>query len=109
MELINIILGENDDFLRGREALCAPFDKQKQITNIVPNRFKADVEALTNHISEASFKRGLCIDVLSELIDVIPRKRRRKEAYNSLIKYLKDEQNITITIKTKNNERIKRD
>lgn len=57
---------------------------------------------LPTNISDASFKRGLCIDVLlPELIDVNPRNRRRKEAYNSLIKYPKDEQNITITIKTK--------
>lgn len=79
-----------------------PFDKQNKITHIVPNRFKADVKALTNYIGETNFKSGLCIDVsLSELLGVVPRKRRRTDAYNALIEYLKDELSITLTIKTK--------
>ena len=38
--------------------------------------------------------------LLSELLAVIPRKRRRCEAYNSLVKYLREERNIILTIKS---------
>lgn len=102
MNLINLILGENDDFLQGREALRAPFDKQKDIIHVVPDKFRTDVKALSDYIGEANFRSGLRIEVsLSEILSVVPRKRRRVDAYNSLVKYLKDEQNITLTIKAR--------
>ena len=60
-----------------------------------------DVEALVKYIGEEHFVSGLNIEVtLSELLAVIPRKRRRCEAYNSLVKYLREERNIILTIKS---------
>lgn len=105
MTLINIIYSEKDEFLRGREASVKPDDKEIMITHIVPEKFQDDITALTGYVGEASFKSGLCIEVsLSELLGVVPRKRRRRDAYVALIKYLKDERNITLTIKPKYNE-----
>lgn len=102
MNFINILLGGNDDFLRGREAYTTPVDTK---INIVPERFRTDVKALTDYIGKSKFKSGLSIDVsLSEILSIVPRKRRRVDAYNALIKYLKDEQNIILTIKNKSNE-----
>lgn len=64
-------------------------------------KFKDDVEALVKYIGEEHFISGLGIEVtLGELLAVIPRKRRRCEAYNSLVKYLREERNILLTIKT---------
>ena len=81
MKIETIIFGEQDGFLRRRED-AAPLDKQsgsKQI--IVPDKYKQDIEALTNYIGEANFKSGLCIDVsLSELLCIVPRQRRRRDA-----------------------------
>ncbi len=100
MTLYNIIFGENDEFLRGREAMVEPFDKQTT-THIVPEKFREDVSALTAYIGEERFVKGLSIDVtLGELLDVVPRNRRRADAYNTLIKYLKDERGITLIIKS---------
>lgn len=100
MNIINIILGENDDFLQGREAMATPVETEKEIAHIIPVRFKDDVTALTNYIGKARFKSGLNIEVsLSELLTIVPRSRRRSDAYNSLIKYLQDEQKITLIIK----------
>lgn len=100
MNLYSIIFGENDDFLR-REAVVEPFDKQKSTTHIVPEKFREDVAALTKYVGEARFKSGLTIEVtLAELLNVVPRKRRRTDAYDSLAKYLKSELDITLTIKT---------
>ena len=104
MTLENIILGENDAFLRGREAMVEeqPFETQKTTTtHIVPEKFREDVKALIAYIGEAKFISGLSIEVsLSEILDIAPRTRRRKDAYDSLAKYLKSELDITLTIKS---------
>lgn len=100
MNIYNIILGEKDEFLREREASVKPDDKQLTITHIVPERFREDVSALTNYVGEASFKSGLRIEVsLNELLGIVPRQRKRTDAYDTLVKYLNDELNITLTIK----------
>jgi len=101
MNIRNIILGENDNFLREREASVKPDDMQITITHIVPEKFREDIAALTNYVGEAGFKSGLSIEVsLNELLSVVPRQRKRTDAYDTLVKYLKDELNITLTIKT---------
>lgn len=101
MNIRNIILGENDNFLREREASVKPDDMQITITHIVPEKFRKDIAALTNYVGEAGFKSGLSIEVsLNELLSVVPRQRKRTDAYDTLVKYLKDELNITLTIKT---------
>lgn len=75
-------------------------DKQITITHIVPEKFREDVSALTNYVGEAGFKSGLSIEVsLNELLGIVPRQRKRTDAYDTLVKYLKDELNITLTIK----------
>lgn len=100
MFIKNIILGENDDFLREREASAMPDDKKIMTAHIVPEKFREDVKALSQYIGEAGFKSGLCIEVaLNELLRVVPRERKRTDAYNTLVKYLKDELNITLIIK----------
>ena len=102
MTLHMIIFGGQDEFLRGREAVVVkPLDKQNSTTHIVPEKFRDDITALTAYIGEERFKSGLSIEVsLAELLDVVPRKRRRTDAYDALVKYLKDEYGITLTIKT---------
>lgn len=100
MRITQIILGENDNFLQGREASVMSDDKQITITHIVPEKFREDVSALTNYVGEAGFKSGLSIEVsLNELLGIVPRQRKRTDAYDTLVKYLKDELNITLTIK----------
>jgi len=81
--------------------MVEPFDKQKTTTHIVPEKYREDVAALTSYIGEERFISGLSIEVsLSELLGVVPRNRKRTDAYSSLVKYLKDECDITLTIKS---------
>ena len=101
MNIYSIFLGENDDFLRGREASVKPDEKKNIITHIVPEKYKDDVKALAAYVGEECFKSGLHIDVsLGELLCIIPRKRRRTDAYDSLVAYLMNELNIILTINT---------
>lgn len=73
----------------------------KENTIIVPNKFKEDIEALENYIGR-KLESGLCIKVdLSELLTVIPRERKRTDAYKTLVKFLKDEFGIDLIINSK--------
>ena len=90
---------EGSESSLGRQENTAP-DVIIQKVSITPEKFKDDVEALAGYIGEEHFISGLSIEVtLGELLAVIPRKRRRCEAYNSLVKYLSEERNILLTIK----------
>ena len=103
MDLYNVFFGEiYDGLLRGREALVVnPLDTQNSTTHIVPEKFRDDVAALTAYIGLEHFKSGLTIEVtLAELLNVVPRNRKRTDAFSSLIKYLKEEHDITLKIKT---------
>lgn len=83
-----------------RQGNTAP-DVIVQKVSITPEKFRNDVEALVGYIGEEHFISGLSIEVtLSELLAVISRKRGRKEAYDALAKYLSEERNILLTIKS---------
>lgn len=106
MNIKMILFGEMDRFLHGREASVKPDDKQITVTHIVPKKFEEDIKALAEYVGEASFKSGLCIEVsLNELLGVVPRHRKRTDAYATLVKYLKDECNIILTIKSNKYEK----
>ena len=76
--------------------------EKKRNTVIVPDKFKADVEALEKYIGH-SLENGLCIKVdLAELLTVIPRERKRADAYNTLRRFLKNEFGIDLIINSKN-------
>lgn len=97
MELSQILLGESDNFLRG----SAPDEKcvATMQTDLTP--IEKDVMSLKQYVGEIGFKSGLCIDItLQDLLSVVPRKRRRTDAYTTLVRYLKDEWDITLTIKS---------
>ena len=65
MNIYSIIFGENDAFLREREATVEgkPLDTQKTTTHIVPEKFREDVAALSKYIGEERFQKGLSIEV----------------------------------------------
>lgn len=100
LKIKNISIGGSESSL-DRQENTAP-DVIVQKVSITPEKFKNDVEVLAGYIGEEHFISGLSIEVtLSELLAVIPRKRRRCEAYNSLVKYLREERNILLTIKSR--------
>ncbi len=75
---------------------------------IIPEKFKTDVEALERYaqvsFTDSSLESGICITVtLAELLEICPRERKRSDAYGTLIRFLKDELNVTLTIKKNRN------
>ncbi len=68
---------------------------------IIPRQFKDVVERLCNYCG-VELKSGLCIEIeLSELLEILPKERRRKDAYDKLVKFLAEEMNVQLTIKSR--------
>ena len=67
---------------------------------IVPEKFKDDIQKLQDYCG-VELKSGLCIELeLSELLEILPRERRRKDSYDKLVKFLAEEMNMRLTIHT---------
>ena len=82
---------------------CAPnVIEEKEHKVIIPEKFKDDIQKLQDYCG-VEFKSGLSIEIeLSELLEILPRERRRKDSYDKLVKFLADEMKITLTIKSRN-------
>ncbi|MBO5135432.1 MAG: hypothetical protein J6C15_09805 [Bacteroidaceae bacterium] len=81
---------------------CAPdvIEEKKHIV-IIPEKFKDDIQKLQDYCG-VELRSGLCIELeLSELLEILPRERRRKDAYNRLVKFLAEEMNVQLTIKSR--------
>ena len=86
-----------------RQAVVSDVIAKNNKKVIVPEKFRDDVEALEKY-AETSLSSGLCIDVsLSELLTVCSRTRKRVDAFNGLVRFLREEMNVTLTIKSKKN------
>ena len=92
-----------DSYQTGRSDDASPnVIEEKESKVIIPKKFKDDVERLCNYCG-VELKSGICIEIeLGELLEVLPRERRRKDAYDKLVKFLADEMNIKLTIKSRN-------
>ena len=83
-----------------REATPDVIEKSSTIAQPILEKYKKDVEALRKRYGE-NFKTGLCIDLtLKEALEIIPRERRRTDAYTELISFLKGKLGITLIIKS---------
>ena len=76
--------------------------EEKESKVIIPEKFKDDVERLKSYCG-VELRSGLCIEIeLSELLEILPRERRRKDTYDKLVKFLAEEMNVQLTIKSRN-------
>ena len=82
---------------------CAPdVIEEKEHIVIIPEKFKDDIQRLISYCG-VGLRSGLCIEIeLSELLEILPRERRRKDAYDKLVKFLAEEMNIKLNIKSRN-------
>lgn len=92
-----------DDILPSGRSVCAPdVIEEKEHIVIIPEKFKDDIQKLQDYCG-VELRSGLCIEIeLSELLEVVPRARRRKDSYDKLVKFLADEMNIKLMIKSRN-------
>ena len=67
----------------------------------VPEKYKKDVAALEEKYGSLSSLTGLSITLtLKEALEIMPRNRKRIDAYEGLRNYLKREYGIELTIKS---------
>lgn len=81
---------------------CAPdVIEEKEHIVIIPEKFKDDIQKLQDYCG-VELRSGLCIEIeLSELLEILPRVRRRKDSYDKLVKFLAEEMNVQLTIKSR--------
>ena len=97
--LYNLFCGSES---QDRRSDCAPDVIDKSTKVIIPERFKDDIERLEIYCG-VELRSGLCIEIeLSELLEILPRERRRKDSYDKLVKFLAEEMNVQLTIKSRN-------
>ena len=99
--LYNLFCGSESQ--NGRSDCVSPDVIDKANTQvIIPEKFRDDIERLGNYMGR-DLCSGLSIEIeLSELLEILPRERRRKDSYDKLVKFLADEMKITLTIKSRN-------
>ena len=72
--------------------------EEKESKVIIPEKFKDDIQRLESYCG-VELKSGFCIEIeLSELLEILPRERRRKVVYTGLARYLKSEYGATLKI-----------
>ena len=98
--LYNLFCGsESQD---GRSDCVPDVIEEKEHIVIIPEKFKDDIQRLISYCG-VELKSGLCIELeLSELLEILPRERRRKDSYDKLVKFLAEEMNIKLNIKSRN-------
>lgn len=69
---------------------------------IIPEKYSADIKALEDYIG-SSLTTGLSIKMtLQEILAVVPRERKRTDAYRMLVRFLKDEMDVDLEITGRN-------
>ena len=98
--LYNLFCGsESQD---GRSDCAADVIEEKEHIVIIPEKFKDDIQKLQDYCG-VDLRSGLCIEIeLSELLEILPKERRRKDAYDKLVKFLAEDMNIKLNIKSRN-------
>ena len=80
---------------------------KKDSTEPIPEKYKKDIATLQEKYGSLSSLTGLSISLtLKEAIKIMPRNRRRVDAYEGLKNYLKKQYGITLTIKSQKTKQI---
>ena len=78
---------------------------QEIVKVIIPKQFEDDVRALCNHAGVEELPTGTTIRMtLQEILEVIPKTRKRKDSYKVLADFLKNEMNVTLELTSRKNK-----
>ena len=112
LEILNKQFGDEVDLLPDRQEGSMPdvIDLKDRLTIlkkvVVPEKFEKDIQALRDFIGESAFLPGQSISIsLQNLLKCCPRGRARTDSYDSLVRYLKDAMNITLSIYSQKNKK----
>lgn len=81
-------------------------DSNKTFPKPIPEKFKKDIEALQDKYGDA-FKTGICISItLQDALSIMPRERRRIDAYRGLLSFLKEKLGIILSITSQKTKKL---
>lgn len=107
LKQLNSLFGSSE-LSTGYRGECSSGIEEKEHIVIIPEKFKDDIQRLISYCG-VELKSGLCIELeLSELLEILPRERRRKDSYDKLVKFLETEMNIKLIIKSRNYDNKKK-
>lgn len=109
MTIINKqILPGNQENLEGRglsDEANVQQNHQEIVKVIIPKQFKDDVKALCNYAGVEGLTPGTVIRMtLQEILEIIPKTRKRLDSYRQLAAFLKDEMNVTLELSSRKNK-----
>ena len=80
---------------------------KKDSTELIPEKYKKDIAVLQEKYGNLSSLTGLSISLtLKEALEIMPRNRRRVDAYEGLKNYMKREYGIELLIQSQKTKQI---
>lgn len=101
-EFINQILGDERVVVPSHQENKAEPDviEEKTAEIRIPKKYQENIESLKG-IYQGDFKTGLCINLtLQDALKILPRERKRVDAYRGLVSFLKEKMGIELNIKS---------
>lgn len=101
-EFINQILGDERVVVPSHQENKAEPDviEEKTAEIRIPKKYQEDIESLKG-IYQGDFKTGFCINLtLQDALKILPRERKRVDAYRGLVSFLKEKMGIELNIKS---------
>ena len=100
-EFINQILGDERVVVPSHQEKAEPDVIEEKTAEIrIPKKYQEDIQTLRD-MSGESFKTGLCINLtLQDALKILPRERKRVDAYRGLVSFLKEKMGIELNIKS---------
>nr|DAT67242.1 MAG TPA: hypothetical protein [Caudoviricetes sp.] len=100
-EFINQILGDERVVVPSHQEKAEPDVIEEKTAEIrIPKKYQEDIQTLRDMYGE-SFKTGLCINLtLQDALKILPRERKRVDAYRGLVSFLKEKMGIELNIKS---------
>ncbi len=97
-EYLTQLFGDQETPSSREPAVAHVIDKN---STTIPVKFKSDIDALQSKY-EAEFKPGMRIELsLQDALQLLPRDRKRCDAYHTLQVWLEENMNIFLTIKSR--------
>ena len=102
--LLEALFGSNArlDLVEQHQVAVPAGDKEERLNSrrIEKKQYEEEVSILASHFGGLQAGTGLCI-TLQELLALIPRQRKRRDAYRRLVSYLSDTYNIELKINSR--------
>lgn len=66
---------------------------------VIPRQFEDEIRALCAYAGLSELTKGMTLQLsLSEILDIIPKARRRTDSYRQLVSFLHDEMGVNLVL-----------